>query len=72
MAFQVTQDATVDPPRERVWAYLADFARHTEWSEPKHQLRIQPPRREAARMHASDLSRIKARLEQGVAPVVVS
>ena len=29
-------------------------------------------RREAARMHAADLSRIKARLEQGVAPVVPS
>ena len=158
MGFQIAQDATIDSPRERVWAYLADFARHTEWSEPKHQLRIQPPnevragatfssigkdmgrdsknsvtitevipgerivyvasqddgtvwrnaieladagqgtrvtkrealvsarfpmnvltaillplfRREAARMHAADLSRIKARLEQGVAPVVPS
>lgn len=43
MAFQIAQHATINSPRERVWAYVADFARHTEWSEPKHQLRIQPP-----------------------------
>ena len=37
------REITIDAPRERVYAYLTDFARHPEWAEPKHHLRLQPP-----------------------------
>ena len=43
MFLDVRRDAVIDVPRERVWEYLADFRRHTEWSQPEHQLRIVPP-----------------------------
>jgi len=39
----VRRDIVIDAPRARVWEYLIDFARHTEWSEPEHHLRIEPP-----------------------------
>ncbi len=43
MFLDVRSDIVIDAPRERVWEYLADFGRHTEWSQPEHHLRIQPP-----------------------------
>ncbi len=43
MGFQIARQATIDAPRDRVWAYLSDFARHPEWADPKHDFRIQPP-----------------------------
>ncbi len=43
MGLDIAQQTTIDAPRDRVWAYLADFGRHPEWSRPKDQLRIQPP-----------------------------
>jgi len=43
MTFQIARETTIDAPRDRVWAYLSDFARHTEWADPKHELRITPP-----------------------------
>jgi uncharacterized protein YndB with AHSA1/START domain len=39
----VKRDVVIDAPREQVWQYLADFRRHTEWSQPEHELRIEPP-----------------------------
>ena len=44
MGFEMTRETTIDAPRERVWAYLAEFARHTEWADPTHNFRIQLPR----------------------------
>jgi uncharacterized protein YndB with AHSA1/START domain len=43
MFLDVRRDILIDAPRQRVWDYLADFERHTEWSQPEHQLRIVPP-----------------------------
>ena len=43
MWLDVRREVIVGVPRERVWAYIADFQRHTEWSQPEHQLRIEPP-----------------------------
>ena len=44
MGLNIAREITVDAPRERVWSYLTDFGRHTEWADPKNVLRIQPPR----------------------------
>src|SRR5881397_3676483 len=44
MFLDVRRDVVIDAPRQRVWDYLADFGRHTEWSQPEHELRIEPPR----------------------------
>lgn len=43
MGFETSAETIIDAPRDLVWAYLTDFARHTEWADPKHMLRIQPP-----------------------------
>jgi len=43
MGLDIAQHTTIDAPRDRVWAYLADFGRHPEWARPEDQLRIQPP-----------------------------
>ena len=43
MFLDVKRDIVIDAPRQRVWDYVSDFARHTEWSEPAHRLRIEPP-----------------------------
>jgi len=43
MTFETAAETTINAPRDRIWAYLTDFARHTEWADPKHGLRIQPP-----------------------------
>lgn len=43
MGLDIAQQTTIDAPRDRVWAYLADFGRHPEWARPGDQLRIQPP-----------------------------
>ena len=45
MAFQISRETNIDAPRDRVWAYISDFAKHPEWAEPKHQLRVTPPER---------------------------
>lgn len=39
----VQREIVIDVPRERVWEYLSDFGRHTEWAQPEHNLRIEPP-----------------------------
>ncbi len=43
MKIEIERTSLIDAPRERVYAYLADFSRHPEWAEPKHHLRLQPP-----------------------------
>jgi len=40
----VKRDIVINAPRQRVWDYVSDFARHTEWALPEHRLRIEPPR----------------------------
>ncbi len=44
MFLDVRRDIVIDVPRQRVWEYVSDFARHTEWTQPEHRLRIEPPR----------------------------
>lgn len=43
MGIQVSREVIISAPRDRVWSYVSDFARHPEWAEPKHQLRVQAP-----------------------------
>lgn len=43
MALKASATAVIRAPRERVYGYLADFSRHTEWSDPKHEQRIEAP-----------------------------
>lgn len=40
---KVERHITVDARPHDVYDYLADFARHTEWSYPPHKLRLTPP-----------------------------
>ncbi|MDQ2913921.1 MAG: SRPBCC family protein [Chloroflexota bacterium] len=40
---KIQRDITVDAGPQDVYLYLADFARHTEWSYPPHKLRLNPP-----------------------------
>jgi uncharacterized protein YndB with AHSA1/START domain len=44
MALGITRETTIGTPREQVWRYLTDFARHAEWADPRHKLRLTPPR----------------------------
>ena len=43
MRLDVRREIVIGVPRQAVWDYLADFKRHTEWSEPAQNLRIEPP-----------------------------
>jgi len=44
MWLDVGRDIVINAPRQRVWDYISDFRRHTEWSYPEHHLQIEPPR----------------------------
>ena len=43
MRLDVRREIVIGVPRQAVWDYLADFRRHTDWSEPAQHLRIEPP-----------------------------
>lgn len=43
MWLDVKRQIVIDVPRDLVWEYLSDFGRHTEWAQPEHKLRIEPP-----------------------------
>ena len=43
MRLDVRREIVIGVPRQAVWDYLVDFGRHTEWSEPAQNLRIEPP-----------------------------
>jgi hypothetical protein len=43
LRLDVRRDIVIDVPRWQVWEYLADFQRQTEWSQPEHKPRIEPP-----------------------------
>jgi uncharacterized protein YndB with AHSA1/START domain len=43
MQLDVRREIVIGVPRQAVWEYVADFRRHTEWSEPAQKLRIEPP-----------------------------
>lgn len=69
MAFETSAEITIDAPRERVWTYLTDFGRHTEWADPKHELRIQPPREVRAGASFTSVGKDMGRDERNVVTI---
>ncbi len=37
----IERQTTINAPAEKVFSYLADFPRHSEWAKPQHRLEIE-------------------------------